>query len=583
MKTLFTRSLTILLVITAAMVQTVRGQLIMNPSDTVVTYNGSTTPAQPVYGQIGKWIRTADLESSWNTNEYKCYIYKGYPYRLHFPKSYNPTANDGKKYPLLIFYHGAGEAGPITDNELQLYHGGQIFQNAVDGGTWDGFVLCMQTQGGWGPYQFLSELVDTMVKSYKVDPFHVVNNGLSGGAQGTWEMFLAYPTYIAGLIPMSGVYIAYTSSSIVNEVKFTPIWNLHGGQDGGPAPATAQQVTAAMLAGGADYVDKEYITLGHDTWDSTWEEPNFWPFLLNAYSSNPWTLFGRNQFCPGDVINLTVGLPAGFQAYKWRMNGTIIPGATSNTINVTAPGIYDAQVERSGIWSDWSHHPDTVSIQTPTVTPPITVSGVMSDVLPDAGGQTFVNLQVPAGYASYTWEQASNDSIVGTSQTLKVTKPGSYIVSVTQQYGCSSIFSPPFKVISASGPNPPSPASNLVANALSFTQVQLNWARNPNPVHPEVAFEVYRSTTTGGPYTYVGQAPADTVHFVDSLLTPNKKYYYVVRAIDSTAAAPLSNEANAVTQSDKTPPTAPGNLKVVSTSQTSVSIISPHSMQVVHR
>ncbi len=121
----------------------------MTPTDTIVTYNPSKPPTQPAFGKIGKWVRTVRV--NWNTSEYKCYIYKGTQYRLHFPKTYE-TANDGKKWPVLIFYHGIGEAGPQTDNEISLFHGGQGFQTNVDNGVFDGFVLVPQTEGGWGPY-----------------------------------------------------------------------------------------------------------------------------------------------------------------------------------------------------------------------------------------------------------------------------------------------------------------------------------------------------------------------------------------------------------------------------------------------
>jgi fibronectin type 3 domain-containing protein/predicted esterase len=553
--------------------QIVRGQSILNPADPVVTYNPAAPPTQPAFGTIGKWVRTVRM--SWNTNGYKAYIYKNNQFRLYFPKTYNPTAVDGKKYPMLVFYHGVGEAGTIYDNEYSLYHGGQFFAQSVDNGTFDGYILVMQTGGGWGPVQYgpIKEIIDYMVTNNKLDPFHVGGNGLSGGGGGTWNFYLTYPTYNSCIIPMSAVDIAYTADATTNLAKYTPIWNIHGGLDGNPAPYTCQQVNAAFQAKGANYLDKNYTTLGHDTWDSTWQEPNFWPFLNAGYAANPWTLFGRTQFCTGDPINLTVGLQPGFAAYQWRMNGTVIPGAASNTINVTSIGTYDARIQRGGIWSDWSHIPVVISIKQPTVTPPIRISGLLSDAIPSADGNTFVNLEVPdSGYTSYTWEKVGSSTVLGTQRIFKVTQPGKYIVSVTQQFGCSSNFSPAFTVINAGGSNPPSPATNLTASPLSFTQVDLNWARNPSPVNPEVAFEIYRSVSTGGPYSYIGQAPADSVHYTDNNLTPNTKYYYVVRAIDSTAAAALSNQAAAVTQSDKIPPSAPGNLRLNSTTQTSISI-----------
>ena len=553
--------------------QTVQGQSILNPSDTIVTFNPADTPAIPAYGSIAKWVRTVRM--SWNTDNWKCYIYNGNQFRLRFPNGYNPTANDGKVYPMLIFMHGDGEGGSVYDNEYSLFHGGNIFDAAVASGTWPGYVLVMQTSGSWGVNQMVAEryIVDYMIQNNKLDPFRVVLNGLSAGGSGCWQFYQGAPTYPAGLMPMSSVEIAFDSPDTVSKYKFSPIWNIHGGLDGSPAPYTAQQVLLAMQAQGANYTDLDMTTQGHDTWDSTWSMPAFWPWLAAQYCSNPWTLFGRTQFCPGDSINLTVGLVAGYQGYQWRKNGTVITGATSNTINVTSVGTYDARVERNGNWSNWSPVPVVISIKTPTVTPPITVSGLMSDVLPGVDGKNYVTLTVPdSNYTSFTWEKVGSDSVIGTQQTLKVTQPGQYIVSVTQQFGCSSNFSPPFRVVNATGPNAPSAATNLIAAALSFTQVQLEWARNPHPTNPETGFEIYRATNITGPYTFAGIVPADTVDFIDKGLTPNTQYYYVVRAVDSTGAASLSNQATVITQSDKTPPTTPANLHVVTTSSTSVTL-----------
>src|ERR1700759_5550145 len=180
-------------------------QSVLNPADAVVTYNSATPPTQPAYGQIGKWVRTKRL--GWNTDSYKAYIYKGHAFRLLFPKTYNPTANDGKKYPMLVFFHGLGETGDIYDNEYQLYHGGDDFLAAVNNGTFDGYVLCMQSPGNgyWdeSEYQQITELIDYMVTNNKLDPFRVSDNGLSAGGQATWGMLFSHPTYISSAIPMS--------------------------------------------------------------------------------------------------------------------------------------------------------------------------------------------------------------------------------------------------------------------------------------------------------------------------------------------------------------------------------------------
>ena len=555
-------------------VQVVSGQSVLNPADPVVTYNAATPPTQPAFGTIGKWVRTVKV--SWNSTGYKAYIYKNNPFRLYFPKTYNPTATDGKKYPMMIFFHGAGEgANTLYDNEYSLYHGGQFFGQSVDNGKFDGYILVMQTSGGWGPTQYgpIKELIDYMITNNKLDPFKVSTNGLSGGGGATWNMYLTYPTYVSTLIPMSAVSIEYTADATTNLVKYTPIWNIHGGLDGSPAPYTAMQVNNAMLAKGANYIDLNMTTQGHDTWDSTWSMPGFWPFINKGYSSNPWTLFGRTQFCPGDPINVTVGVITGFSAYQWRKNGVVIAGATSNTIQVTSIGTYDCRVQRAGgIWSDWSPIPVVIALKTPTVTPPITVSGLMSKVIPAPDGNTGVNLMVPAGYASYLWQKQPSTTTIGTSNIQAATTPGNYIVSVTEQFGCSSNFSPAFTVINANGPNKPDPASGLSVTTLSPTSLLLNWSQNPSPINNETNFEVYQSKSAGGPYKLVDITGADIAKDTLKGLSAGTKYYYIVRAVNNTAASAISAEASGSTVADTQPPTAPPGLTVTATTRSSVSL-----------
>ncbi|MBV9961982.1 MAG: hypothetical protein JO072_07010, partial [Parafilimonas sp.] len=549
------------------------GQSVLNPNDAVITYNSSTPPTQPPFGQIGKWVRTKRL--SWNTDEYKCYIYKGCAFRLHFPKTYNPTANDGKKYPLFVFFHGLGETGTIYDNEYQLYHGGDKFQAAVDNGTFDGYVLCMQSQGFWGAgqYQYITEIIDYMIANNKLDPFQISDNGLSAGGQGTWEMLLNYPSYISAALPMSNVSIGYKDPSVVNVVKYTPMWLFQGGLDGAPAPPTAQQVRDAMLAAGGNFTYTEYPDLGHGTWDRAWSEPDFWPFQLRAYGSNPWPLGGRTKFCPGDIINVTIGLAPGFTAYQWRYNDTIINGATSNSIIATKPGKYDARVQRKGIWSDWSRTPVQIIVQTANPTPPIQVAGAMSQVIPAADGNTSVNLKVSGNntYVSYIWKKVGSDSVYSTQPVFTAKQPGYYVVAASQPYSCSSLFSAPFKVIDAKGANAPGAVKSLLANALSNTQIQLGWSLPAQQSNSPTALEIYRGTSSGN-YKYVGQVSPALTSYTDSGLSAKVKYYYVLRAVDSTGAAPISNEASAATYSDTIAPSIPQNLVSTYTTPTTINI-----------
>lgn len=548
-------------------------QSVLDPTDPIVNYNASNPPTEPPYGQIGKWVRTPRL--GWNTTPYKCYIYKGVAFRLLYPRTYNPTANDGKKYPMMVFFHGLGEAGPITDNEFQLYHGGDFFRYSQNNGIYDGYVLVLQSQGFWGGghYDYVKEIIDYMVPNNKLDAFRVSVNGLSAGATACWEMYLKYPTYVSAVLPMSGVHFYYQEPATVNLMKYTPVWNVHGRKDASPAPSTAFQVRDAFLAAGGNYKNTEYADLGHGTWDRTWNEPDFWGFtMIRPHTANPWPLYGRTAFCPLEAINVTLGLVPGMDEYQWRKDGVLIGGATSNTLLVTQLGSYSARVRRGTVWSDWSPTPVQITIKPGTVAPPIQVSNGGSRVLPGVNGNTTVQLEVPDGYASYDWQREGNTTTLSTTRFLTVTTPGQYKLRVTEQFGCSSTFSPLFTIIDANGTPKPDAPNNLFATALSQTGVRLDWNENPNPTVNETNFEIYQTTTLGGAYSLAATTGPNVKTLTLNNLTPNTNYYFKVRGITNTGVSAFTNEANAQTLSDIIPPTSPSNLQVTDVTSTSVSL-----------
>jgi fibronectin type 3 domain-containing protein len=88
-------------------------------------------------------------------------------------------------------------------------------------------------------------------------------------------------------------------------------------------------------------------------------------------------------------------------------------------------------------------------------------------------------------------------------------------------------------------------------------QVDLDW--NDNSESDLDGYNVYRSTTSGGPYSKINVSLIATSNFTDTGLTGGTTYYYVVTAIDLAAnESGYSSEANA-TPTDP-PPAAPTNL-----------------------
>lgn len=91
----------------------------------------------------------------------------------------------------------------------------------------------------------------------------------------------------------------------------------------------------------------------------------------------------------------------------------------------------------------------------------------------------------------------------------------------------------------------PQPPTNLMATNVTTTQVTLAWTASASAT--VTGYNVYRATTSGGPYTKVNSTIVNALGFTDTPVTHGTTYYYVVTAVDpSTLESVYSNEVPAV-------------------------------------
>jgi fibronectin type 3 domain-containing protein len=575
------------------------GQNVFNPSDPIVRFDnsqplGSPQKPNPSLPGLQKWVSTptngvSTGSGAIDVSSFKQYFlnWNGTPmaFRLKFPKSYTNPDSVGKKYPIMLFLHGAGEVGCPTNNgvynnEKQLYLGAGLFRDFVDKNVFDGFLLYPQMVnkdgcwGAWGAtttanFSTVIAIIDSLVKYARVDIDRVLCNGLSGGGYGAWRIADIFPQRIAKIIPSAA---AGSTSNRTNFVHI-PIWFATGGKDADPSPAQADYTFNRMKEIGADIRYTRYPDLGHAVWYAHWREPDYPGAMNDLHKANPLVFFQHNEFCANEAINARLGITQGFYAYEWQKDGNTIATRTNGVNTVLAPehvisftgneitlksfGTYRVRFKRTATsdWSVFSPKPAVIRLKATTVTPPITVSGARSTVLPALDGSTTVPLQMPAGFINYQWYRVSDSSLVSTNQIFNA-PVGTFIGRYAEQYGCGTAFSPNFTVVNADGSPKPDAAQNLTSTPAGLTSIKLNWQQGNN----ETGFEIYRGTIAGGPYKFAAQTVADQSTYTDTGLVAGNTYYYVVRAVNGTGAAASSNESIAKTLSDISAPTAPSNL-----------------------
>ncbi|MBS1565078.1 MAG: hypothetical protein JST39_11855, partial [Bacteroidetes bacterium] len=330
-----------------------------------------TNPNVPTAGIIGKWIRSPK-NNYWDVSRFKCYIYNNMAFRLRYPNNYDTTGNT--KYPVLIFLHGGGEIGPLTENEAQLYWGARMFEERINNGEWNGFMLFPQQQSiGWDPSYFdrINDILDTLQHYNYADPDRNIAIGLSSGGYGVISYGQLYPKRIATVIAASPAYVNTLNHDLGNFIHI-PVWMANGGADANPHPSQASVFANAFIAAGGNIYQTYLAEADHITWSWQWELTGPGSHILlddwwnNAHKAQPLVYYSNDHFCNG-AVNARLGITAGFAAYEWQADRgagfTTIAGATGNEYQATQAGKYRVRFQRSPLsgWSDWTPNPVVIS------------------------------------------------------------------------------------------------------------------------------------------------------------------------------------------------------------------------------
>lgn len=203
---------------------------------------------------------------------------------------FEPKVDSSKKYPLVLFLHGAGERG--NDNLLQLIanQGATVWATPEQQKQNPCYVLAPQSSSidkldfYWNEeptYNTLINLVKETMAKYPIDPNRIYVVGMSMGGVGTWNIIEKNPNLFAAAVPMCGVpnskvikeptnWPLYSSvdPSEVAILKNIPIWAFHGVDDPLIKVENSKEMYEAIKAAGGTLINYTELPTGtgHNSW-----------------------------------------------------------------------------------------------------------------------------------------------------------------------------------------------------------------------------------------------------------------------------------------------------------------------------
>lgn len=216
-------------------------------------------------------------------------------YRILYPEKFS----EDKKYPVILFLHGAGERG--KDNEAQLTHGGKlfleknkefpaivIFPQAPVEDFWA--KIRIDTLKGKREFRFINSgaptrsmeavmgLIDSITSQNYIDKERIYVGGLSMGTMGTFELLARKPEMFAAAFAICG---GADPEVIKSYPKNLNIWIFHGEKDNVVSPKFSKIMAREINSAGGNAKLSLYPEANHNSWDPAFAEPYLLPWLFS--------------------------------------------------------------------------------------------------------------------------------------------------------------------------------------------------------------------------------------------------------------------------------------------------------------
>ena len=197
-------------------------------------------------------------------------------YVIRYPDGFS----NEKKYPIILFLHGAGGRGDNIDKLLS-----NPFFVLTEKHEKFPFVcvapLC--SKNTWfDMWEHLEKLVTEISSLPFADKDRIYLMGASMGGYATWQLAMSMPEYFAAIVPICGGGMYWNAGRLVD----VPVWAFHGAKDTTVLLDESVKMVEAVKHHGGEAKLTVYPENSHDAWSDTYSNPEVFDWLLKHKNKN---------------------------------------------------------------------------------------------------------------------------------------------------------------------------------------------------------------------------------------------------------------------------------------------------------
>ena len=210
--------------------------------------------------------------------------YKKLKYILTYPNDFS----DSKKYPVIIFLHGAGTVG----NDINKLMENPFYKIIGEYEKFDFITAAPQCNlNTW--FDMFGDIIgfaEHIAGLEFADAERIYAVGASMGGYGVWQLAMSKPELFAAIVPICGGGMYWNASRLKN----IPVWAFHGDIDKTVDKTESVKMTEAVNKAGGNARLTIYPQCGHDAWSQTYRNPEVFEWLKSQKKTD--TAVCENKF-----------------------------------------------------------------------------------------------------------------------------------------------------------------------------------------------------------------------------------------------------------------------------------------------